>query len=203
MGRPKGATLTIGDVIDASVAILAQGGVRALEMSAVSKRLSIRPPSLYHHVRSAEELKVLVTIAGMRSLLNRYQERAGGASSADAVLKQMAIVYRQFARENPGWYELMSRTVQGVAHAGISEVTAIASSPVIQAFSQIGLSQGDAVHAIRGLCAAVHGFILLELGGGLQLGQNADVSFARMVDSLIDAALDRVRSSRSPGRRRA
>jgi hypothetical protein len=105
-------------------------------------------------------------------------------------------VYRQFARENPGWYELMSRTVQRAAHPGIAELTAVVSSPLVRAFDQIGLSKRDAVHAIRGLCAAVHGFILLELGG-LPIDQNSNVSFSRMVDSLIDAALERGKSSRA------
>jgi hypothetical protein len=47
-----------------------------------------------------------------------------------------------------------------------------------------GISGDDAIHAIRCLRVALHGFVSLEAAGGFGLPQSVDVTFTRLIDSL-------------------
>ena len=51
-----------------------------------------------------------------------------------------------------------------------------------------GVRGDDAIDAIRGLRAAMHGFVTLEAGGGFGMPQSVDASYHRLVDAL-DTAL--------------
>ena len=46
------------------------------------------------------------------------------------------------------------------------------------------LRDDDAVHAVRALRSALHGFVSLEAGGGFGLDVDVDESFRRLVDAL-------------------
>jgi hypothetical protein len=58
------------------------------------------------------------------------------------------------------------------------------------------LAGDDAVDAARALRAALHGFVVLEAGGGFGLPVDVDRSYARMVDGL-DATLGRWAADRT------
>ena len=47
-----------------------------------------------------------------------------------------------------------------------------------------GLEGDAAIHATRGIRAALHGFAALEAGGGFGMPQSVDESFARLVTAL-------------------
>ena len=51
-----------------------------------------------------------------------------------------------------------------------------------------GITGPDAIDAIRGLRAAMHGFVALEAAGAFGLPQSVDASYHRLVDAL-DTAL--------------
>ena len=51
-----------------------------------------------------------------------------------------------------------------------------------------GLDDEDAIHAIRAVRCALHGFVTLEAAGGFGMPASVDESFARMVD-MLDAGL--------------
>jgi hypothetical protein len=53
-----------------------------------------------------------------------------------------------------------------------------------------GLEGDDAIHAARAVRAALHGFAMLESGGGFGIKLDLDESFARLVD-LLDGGLAR------------
>jgi AcrR family transcriptional regulator len=186
----------MSDIIVASITVLAEGGVAALEMKTVSEKLSIRPPSLYNHVRNVEELRVLVAHAGARTLLQRFESGSQRKRSTAGSLRHMAAVYRDFALENPGWYELMYRVLPRPNRREAVKLSESVLAPLVSAFEQLGLGASDTVHSIRALRAAIHGFILLELSGALQLKESVEMSFSRMVDDLIEAAKRRGRGPR-------
>ena len=51
-----------------------------------------------------------------------------------------------------------------------------------------GLEGDDAIHAARAVRAALHGFAVLEAGGGFGIKLDLDESFARLV-GLLDRGL--------------
>ena len=50
------------------------------------------------------------------------------------------------------------------------------------------LDGDDAIHAVRLMRSALHGFVALEAGGGFAMGQSVDETFDRLV-ALLDAGL--------------
>lgn len=49
----------------------------------------------------------------------------------------------------------------------------------------LGVGANEAVHAVRALRAAVHGFVLLERQGQFRMAPAADRTFAPLVDAVI------------------
>jgi hypothetical protein len=47
-----------------------------------------------------------------------------------------------------------------------------------------GLEGDEAIHAVRALRSAVHGFVAIEAGGGFGMQVDVDVSFDRLVGTL-------------------
>jgi len=56
---------------------------------------------------------------------------------------------------------------------------------VLAVLATFGLRGNDALHAVRGLRAVVHGFVALEARGGFGLPLDLEESFSRLVDSFI------------------
>ena len=50
-----------------------------------------------------------------------------------------------------------------------------------------GIAGDDAVDAIRAIRAALHGYVVLERGGGYRMPRDLDRSFERLVAMLDDA----------------
>jgi hypothetical protein len=55
----------------------------------------------------------------------------------------------------------------------------------LAALAAYDLSTDEALHAVRGLRAIVHGFVALEAAGGFGLPLDVDESFRRLLDAFI------------------
>ena len=60
---------------------------------------------------------------------------------------------------------------------------------VVAALRGYGIDGDDAIHAVRALRAAFHGFVTLEADGGFGIPLSVDESFARLV-ALLEHGLD-------------
>jgi TetR/AcrR family tetracycline transcriptional repressor len=60
MPRRPGPQLTLDEVVRAAARVLARDGYNALTMRALAGELGVRAPSLYWHVKSKEELSLLL-----------------------------------------------------------------------------------------------------------------------------------------------
>ena len=68
--------------------------------------------------------------------------------------------------------------------AAAAEVVAV----IVAVLSGYGLEGDDAIHAVRAVRSALHGFITLEREGGFQLAVDVDESYDRLV-VMIDLGL--------------
>jgi AcrR family transcriptional regulator len=155
-GRPEGVTLT-----------------------GLAAALDVRVPSLYNHVASLDDLQLGMALYGGRLLIGRVREAALGKVGQEAILA-VAHAYRRFAHEHPGIYPLLIRAPD----PGEEERTAVAQE-LLQIFllllASCGIQGDDALHAIRGLRAVVHGFVTLEAAEGFKMDIEADESYERAV----------------------
>ena len=92
----------------------------------------------------------------------------------------LAQAYRTYAREHPGTYAAVQRADDlGAAWAG-EEVVEV----VLAVLRGYGLGGDDAIHGVRIVRAALHGFVVLENDGGFRIPLDLDETFARLLATL-------------------
>jgi AcrR family transcriptional regulator len=171
------------DRVVAAAAQLADAeGLAAVTLSRVAAGLGVRSPSLYNHVDGLEGLRRGIAVSALRELGAVLREAGTGRAGRDALLA-IAQAYRAYARAHPGRYPL----IQQLPRPADPEVEAAAAQVVqvvLDALRAFALTDVDAIHAARGVRAAVHGFVSLETGGGFGLDVDVDESFRRLVATL-------------------
>jgi len=152
MGRP--AQISRDDVLRASLAIADSGGLGAVTMQAVARRLGVTPMALYRHVANkADLLDALV-----EGLLTEFPLPAGDLPW-DERLRALGRGIREVARRHPSLFPLLlqrpavtpeSRRVRDAASAALKEA---------------GLGAAQARRAERLLSTVVLGFAASEATG--------------------------------------
>ena len=183
---PPRPGLTKQIVVDAAVDLINEDGIEYLSIAALAKRLNIRSPSLYNHIDGLAGLRRELVLRGLHLLTVDLQAAAMGRAGYDA-LTEVSKAYRNFARQQPGLYTLTLRSteqgdpeLQAVGHAAVAVVLA-----VLRGYN---LDEESALHAMRCLRSALHGFVSLEAAGGFGLPLDLDQSFEQLVN-MIDCGL--------------
>jgi AcrR family transcriptional regulator len=180
------AGLTPQRVVEEAAAVADEGGLDRLTLAAVAERCGVALPSLYKHVRGLDGLRRDLAVRSVRELTATLSKAAVGRAGSDA-LHAIADAYRAYATAHPGRYAASVRAPD----AGDAEYLA-AAADAIAVFTAVlagyGITGRDAIDAIRGLRAAMHGFVALEAAGAFGMPQSVDGSYARLLDAL-DGAL--------------
>ncbi len=79
---PKRLGLNSALVLAEAAKLADEVGLDALSLAALADRLGIRPPSLYNHVESLEELKRGLAMLALRELADSLSKAAIGRSQA-------------------------------------------------------------------------------------------------------------------------
>jgi AcrR family transcriptional regulator len=166
-------------VVDLAAALADAEGLDAVTLARVAAQAGVRPPSLYNHVAGHDGLLREIALRGVRELGAAMQAAAVGRAGEDA-LRAAAGAYREYAHAHPGRYAAAMRAPapgdEAHAAAGAEVVATIAT--LLRAWE---LPEAEAVHAVRVVRAALHGFVALEAGGGFALPVSLEASFARLV----------------------
>lgn len=158
-------------------------GLQALSLALLAERLEVRSPSLYNHVDGLPALTRQLTLHAHRALGAALGKAIMGRSGDDAV-RALGRAFRDFARRHPG---LHAAAVQGV-RPGDADARAAAQAtldPLTAVLEPYGLAGDDAIHALRTLRSAVHGFVMLEAAGGFGLPVKLEASFEWLLDQLV------------------
>lgn len=161
----------------------AGGGPDEVTLTALAEALDIQPPSLYNHVDSLQDLRHALAVYGMRRLIDELRTAVAGKTGREALVT-IAGVYRRFAHEHPGLYPLLIRAPDPRQEA----LTALAQEllqMLLLVLASLGLQGDDALHAVRGLRALLHGFVSLEAAGGFKLSLERDESFRRLLATYL------------------
>ena len=177
MGRRKGPSLNRDKVVEATIELVNDAGPDACGVNNVARALGIKPPSLYNHVGGNADLRKAVALEGWR--------RVGAATASHREVLTLGRAYRDWARENLGLYRLMSATSLDPEDPEVRPILVEGLAPYVETMAGLGLTDDDAIHMIRALRAAVHGFILLELDGQFRMSQDPDVSFERCLEMML------------------
>lgn len=173
-------------VVAAAAGLADEDGLAELTLARLAAALGIRTPSLYAHVDGLGDLRSRLGARGAREMASALQAAAAGRSGADA-LRAVATAYRAYAHEHPGTYaaaQIASDREENRAAGGAVVGVLLA---VLEGYRITG---DAAIHAVRAVRSALHGFVSLEREGGFGMPLSLDESFVTLVE-MIDAGLDR------------
>ncbi|MDP4505016.1 TetR/AcrR family transcriptional regulator [Nonomuraea turcica] len=169
-------------------------GFDKLTGSAVARRLGVKDPSLYAHIRNARELKVRVALLALEELADVAAAALAGRAGKDALVA-FANAYRDYAKQHPGRYaaarfELDPETAATSAGPRHTEMM----RAILRGYD---LPEPDQTDAVRFLGSTFHGYVSLEMAGGFRhTPRDAAASWAWALDTLDCALRNR---SRKPG----
>jgi len=160
------------------------GTARDVTLAALARELDVRTPSLYNHVDGVDDLKRAMALFALRRLIHDIQQATVGLMGRDAVAAT-AVTYRQFALDFPGVYELTVRAPDPDEQELAHEAQTLLQSLLLM-LASMGLEGSDALHAVRGLRAILHGFVSLEAAEGFKMALDREESYRRVVDIFLD-----------------
>ncbi|MEL6759203.1 MAG: TetR/AcrR family transcriptional regulator [Myxococcota bacterium] len=197
-------------ILDASVELIAEKGVRAVSFREVSRRAGVSHQAPYHYYENYQGILRAIAhegFAGLASKMKRGAEQAG----SDPVdrLQEAGIAYVAFALTHVGHFRVMFES---------SEVDIWdESEPVDEASDAYGVvlalatqchSDGYATffptgeHLARLCWACVHGIATLLVEGAITRGQeNAYITEAVITKEVVDGLGELIRCSRGIGAR--
>jgi AcrR family transcriptional regulator len=171
--------LTLPDIIATATQITERNGLDALTVNSLATELGIKPPSLYNHVKSADELKRLLAESILVRIGDAVKTAAVGRSNETA-LREMAVAYRRFAIGKPKLYRVFLSSP-----ALSADVLGAVGETLLQVLC--ALDETDRLHFTRFFHASLHGFMSLENTGFFTCGHtSANESFDAMIDMLIN-----------------
>ncbi len=168
-------------VVDAACALADREGLQAVTLGRLAGELGVRPPSLYNHVDGLDGVLRGIALQALGKLADTLQAAAVGRSGPDA-LRATAGALRDFARTNPGCYAASQRVYPDDPQ--IAPAAARAVEVFVAVLRAWELEGDDAIHAVRIVRSALHGFVALELNGGFGLPLDLDETFDRLVETL-------------------
>jgi AcrR family transcriptional regulator len=184
-GRAAAKGLDAAAVVAAAGRIADAEGLEAATISRVAADLEVRPPSLYNHVANHAALMRLLAIESVEEIGAAITGAAVGRSREDA-LRAVALAFREYALAHPGRYATTVRAPDPADTEAAAASTA-AISPLIAILAGWGIEGPDAVHLVRVIRSALHGFVSIEMGGGFGLPLDLDHSYDLLVTSLVAA----------------
>jgi AcrR family transcriptional regulator len=173
------AGLDADGVVAAAAALADSDGLEALTLARLAACLGIRPPSLYAHVDGLPDLRRRIADRGAGELAAALRSAATGRAGVDALVA-VADAYRAYALAHPGSYAALQRAPEISDNVAAGEVVEV----VVAVLRGYGLHGDDAIHAVRTIRAAMHGFVVLEAGAGFGYPLDLDESYARLIATL-------------------
>ncbi len=167
-------------IVAAAAAIADADGLDSVTIARLAAHFGVRSPSLYNHVAGLDAIGRELTLRGLRELHSALLAAKDADTAADPVLT-LALTYRAFARAHPGLYAAALVRAAPRDDAEGQAASAAILDLVAAALAPHTLSGDALTHAIRGLRSLLHGFVVLEEGGGFGIPLDRDESFRRII----------------------
>ncbi|MEU3840371.1 TetR/AcrR family transcriptional regulator [Streptomyces sp. NPDC028635] len=174
-------------LVDAGVDLVAHEGAQALTLREIARRAGVSHGAPRRYFPTHLELLSAIARRGFEDLATRVTA-LGTAGSPRERLGQLGFLYLEFARENPGMYELMFRhDLLESGHLGLRE-TSLPLFGVLVDLVGRARPDGDARTVAAALWANLHGIAQLWRWGSLPLATGSD-DVTPLLRSALDAHL--------------
>jgi AcrR family transcriptional regulator len=178
--------LTTARVVEAAARLADAEGLEHLTLQQLAKDLGVRPSSLFNHIAGLPDLRRQLQIRGLREMGAKVARACVGRAGDDAVIAA-ATAAREYAHEHPGVYRTTQPAVQSEENPELEEAAEQFVSIFFDIVRHYGFEGIDAVHAVRGLFATIHGFIMLEQAGHFGMPIGIDESFDWLIRHYVTA----------------
>lgn len=179
------AVLVLPDVqrrlVDAAIQILAEAGPSEIKARSVATKAGVSTMGVYSYFGGVPELLQAVADEGFRQQSD-YFRRSHLSDNPMTNLCAMALACRSFAHDNPHLYDLMfglsikGRYCESRGNSKESAASTLPSTAFQQSYEFLhgqcrklietgGIPETDATGVASQFWSALHGFIMLELGG--------------------------------------
>lgn len=180
----KGLTKEI--IIAKAVALIEETGQPEVSLHELARRLEIKTPSLYNHIKNTKELQYAVFQFAIDKFVAN-QKLATENKKKDEAVKAFADAYYSFATENKGLYRLIMSMPS--EEDDIEKKMAVPLlNTVVSILSDYALTEETIAHWQRVFRAILHGFISQEYLGYFYYYNDIDLKKSR--DIAVKCFLD-------------
>ena len=163
-------------ILERAAGLADRDGLDVLTLTALAGELGIRPPSLYNHVASLEELRQALAVRALGGLDAALGRAAVGKAGTGAVVA-LGEAYRTYAHAHPGLYAAIAAVGPSRTPELDAARTALMATvgAVLRPFGL--MAEEEVLHAMRAFYSLLHGFVSLEAAGGFALSVEPAASF--------------------------
>lgn len=171
--------LTKEMIVAEAVSCIESTGQPTVSLHELARRLGVKPPSLYNHIKNTKELQHEV----FRYAIDRFvenQEAATQGKEKDEAVRAFAHAYYAFATENRGLYRLIM-SIPSEKDDRAKELALPLLKTVANIFTHYGLKEEAIAHWQRVFRAILHGFISQEDLGYFYYYDEVDLQTSREI----------------------
>ena len=166
-------------VIEAAIEFANQESFQALSLGSIARKLAIKPPSLYKHINSLEDLQDELGIRGATELTKKILS-IEKKNNPKKELFEACLVYRNYALEHKALYDAIQPAMNRRSKEFQNVATLLLESIIPFVFA-LKVPKKNLIHAVRSLRSLLHGFIELERQGGFGMPEDINDSFKMLI----------------------
>lgn len=193
----KGLTKDL--ILAETVACMESTGQPVVSLHEVARRLGVKTPSLYNHIKNTKELRYEIFQYAIGQFVAN-QRAATANKRKDEAVRAFAEAYHTFATENKGLYRLIM-SIPSEEDDRAKEVAIPLLETVVEILTDYGLTEESVAHWQRVFRAILHGFISEEDLGyfyyykSIDLKKSRDIAVQCFLDGLHAELGDKYRNS--------
>jgi AcrR family transcriptional regulator len=175
-------TITLPQILDYSLEIIDELGANELNTSTLAKKFKIKPPSLYNHIKSMDELQSQILLKIDSDLVNFMI--LNNSISKNKILN-LALLYRKYAQKYPERYKYRS-IISAKVYESLPDSSILFRDYISDMLIQHYLiTKQEAYYIARTLRSFLHGFISFELAGDWSNVIDLDISYTKGIGIIL------------------
>lgn len=186
--------LDLKTIVITAAELANQEGVEKITLATIARKLNVRPPSLFNHIKGLSSLKRELSLYGLTILLDDLKSASEGKQGDEAILA-IANAYLLYTQKHPGVYELTiqapERNDREMEEKSNQIITLL--KHVLKGYQ---LTEEEMIHAIRGLRTILHGFSTLQQKGAFGLPVKLEDSYQLLISGFISSLHQMNKSTR-------
>lgn len=200
--RERHRLQTREEILDAALAVMAEQGVAALNLTEVARRVGLRQPSLYQYFDSRTAVYDALFERGMHAYCELAAAAVNGHGGGWAAVRTALREMLRFNAQQPVLAQLMfTRAVPGFVPSDHAYAPSLRTAELIRGAVAAAAERGE-LHPAAASDSGIA--LLLALGSGLSSLHDANEPAANFTESrllaLLDPALDMYAGYFSPSR---